>query len=89
MNSDGESLICCSAHLVVCFFHSEEIVSDVGKSHVSLESVKLLTVNTCSDIEVLLGNRREKRQQAYLSLPLYSYYLTSITKLSVVCKAVW
>lgn len=48
------SLICCSAHLVV-FLTFKRIVSDVGKSHISIENVKLLTFNTNSNREVFVG----------------------------------
>lgn len=54
-------LICCSTYLDGMFLTFKRIVSDVGKSHITFESVKLLAFNAHSDTEGFVGqSKREK-----------------------------
>lgn len=52
LNSDGESEFSTFGSVFLTF---KRIVSDVGKSHISIRNVKLLAFNTHNNREVFVG----------------------------------
>lgn len=67
------SLICFLIHLVV-FLTFKRVVSDVGKSHISIENVKLLAFNTNSNRELFVGQIPKSGKSAGLSSTPCSFF---------------
>lgn len=64
MNSDGESYVLFRTFGGV-FLTSKRIVANVGKSHITVEKVKLPALKTPSNIEVFVGQLGERKDSRY------------------------
>lgn len=68
---------------------SERIVSDVGKSHITVAKANLPALNILSNIEVFVGRSGERKDSRYVPFTHRSFVcVTSIPRLSIVYKTV-
>lgn len=72
------------------FLTSERMVANVGKSHITVEKGKLPALNTLSNLEVFVGQLRERKESRYALHSLLIHLCSNKQPLIIHClQTVW